>query len=74
MKIALVSPYDFAYPGGVTDHVSHLATELHKMGNEVHIIAPSSTDPPTDLPFHRLGTPVSLPANVPGTRNRSSSR
>ena len=64
MKIALVSPYDYAYQGGVTSHVSQLANELHRTGNEVHIIAPCSADePPTDLPFHRLGTPVSLPAN-----------
>ena len=24
MKIALVSPYDFAYPGGVVNHISAL--------------------------------------------------
>ena len=24
MKIALVSPYDYPYPGGVTSHCSHL--------------------------------------------------
>ncbi|MBI4214342.1 MAG: glycosyltransferase family 4 protein [Chloroflexi bacterium] len=64
MKIALVSPYDYAYPGGVTSHVSQLANELRRTGNQVHIIAPCSSDEaPTDLPFHRLGTPVSLPAN-----------
>ena len=28
MKIGLVSPYDLAYPGGVTEHVSHLAAEF----------------------------------------------
>ena len=63
MKIALVSPYDYAYPGGVTEHISHLAHEFRREGNDVHIIAPCSTEPPTDFPFHRLGTPVGLPAN-----------
>lgn len=64
MRIALVSPYDYAYPGGVTSHISHLALEFQRTGHEVHVIAPSSSGTPTDgVPFHRLGTPVSLPAN-----------
>ena len=36
MKLALVSPYDFAYPGGVTEHVSHLAEQFLARGHEVH--------------------------------------
>ncbi len=42
MKIALVSPYDYAVPGGVTKHVSSLASTFQKWGHEVRIIAPSS--------------------------------
>lgn len=42
MKIALVSPYDYAVPGGVTKHVSSLASAFQKLGHEVRIIAPSS--------------------------------
>ena len=42
MKIALVSPYDFAYPGGVTNHISCLERYLTLMGHEVKVIAPAS--------------------------------
>lgn len=42
LKIALVSPYDFPYPGGVTQHVLHLQREFVRLGHDVRIIAPSS--------------------------------
>ena len=42
MKIALVSPYDFAYPGGVCNHISCLEQRLTEMGHEVRIVAPAS--------------------------------
>jgi len=42
MKIGLVSPYDWSYPGGVRDHVSHLADEFISMGHDVRILAPAS--------------------------------
>jgi len=65
VKIALVSPYDFASFGGVTKHISHLAREFRRAGHDVHIIAPCSgklsVEPPA--PLHRLGHPVSFPAN-----------
>ena len=42
MKIGLVSPYDWSYPGGVRDHVWHLANEFMTQGHDVRILAPAS--------------------------------
>ena len=42
MKIAMVSPYDFTWPGGVTAHVSQLAQELSHNGHQVIVLAPHS--------------------------------
>ncbi|MEC8856931.1 MAG: glycosyltransferase family 4 protein [Chloroflexota bacterium] len=42
MKIAMVSPYDFTWPGGVTAHVVQLARELGRSGHEVQVLAPHS--------------------------------
>lgn len=42
MKIALISPYDFPYPGGVTEHIIALAREVRQRGHEVHILAACS--------------------------------
>jgi phosphatidyl-myo-inositol alpha-mannosyltransferase len=68
VKLALVSPYDFGYPGGVTEHVAHLANHFRARGHDVHVIAPSSDDEsePTldvDATVHRIGRVVSIPAN-----------
>jgi phosphatidylinositol alpha-mannosyltransferase len=65
MKVGLVSPYDFASPGGVTDHVRYLAGQLREQGQEVRIFAPSSrADIDFDTPeFYRIGTPIAIPAN-----------
>ena len=42
MKIALVSAYDYAHPGGVTEHVRHLAAGLRRRGHDVTVFAPCS--------------------------------
>lgn len=65
MKIALVSPYDFPYPGGVTAHISHLEEHFTRWGHRVKILAPSSGNS-EDLAQRGVivvGKPVSIPAN-----------
>lgn len=61
MKIALVSPYDLSYPGGVTVHVSNLARYFSQWGHNVKIIAPCSSpvDRSNVIP---IGRPVSVPS------------
>ncbi len=44
MKIALVTPYDYPYPGGVTEHIAALDQYFRAMGHDTRIIAASSQD------------------------------
>ena len=64
MKIALVAPYDFAYHGGVANHVTALEHQLTAMGHYVVIIAPASK-PVTSFGdrFVHIGTPRPMPAS-----------
>jgi phosphatidyl-myo-inositol alpha-mannosyltransferase len=64
MKIALVSPYDFAYPGGVVRHICNLESQFTRMGHLVKIIAPASK--PVDGygdRFIAIGTPRPIPTS-----------
>jgi phosphatidylinositol alpha-mannosyltransferase len=64
MKIALVSPYDFAHPGGVVNHISCLEQQFTRMGHEVKIIAPASKAVYTlGDRFIRIGTPRPIPVS-----------
>jgi len=64
MKIALVSPYDFAYPGGVVNHISALERHFSKMGHQVKIIAPASKAVPNfGDRFIPIGKPRPIPAS-----------
>ena len=44
MKIALVSPYDYPYPGGVTEHIAALDKYFRALGHDTRIIAASTTN------------------------------
>jgi len=64
MKIALVSPYDFAYPGGVVNHISALEHHFTKMGHQVKVIAPASKAVPNfGDRFIPIGKPRPIPAS-----------
>ncbi len=64
MKIALVCPYDFAYPGGVANHICSLERRLTEMGNEVKVLAPASKEVDTfGDRFIPIGRPLPLPTS-----------
>ncbi len=64
MKIALVSAYDFAYPGGVANHISCLEHYFTRMGHEVKVIAPASKAVSTfGDRFIPIGKPRPVPSN-----------
>jgi phosphatidylinositol alpha-mannosyltransferase len=65
VKIALVSPYDYPYPGGVTSHVRHLCAEFKAVGHDVRILAPSSNRniEREQVDVYRVGGVRRIPAN-----------
>jgi phosphatidyl-myo-inositol alpha-mannosyltransferase len=64
LNIGLVSPYDYASQGGVTEHIKYLSRELRAQGHRVKVLAPYSTDR-TDVPpdVYGLGAVMQIPAN-----------
>ena len=62
MRIALVSPYSWTYPGGVTRHIEGLAERFIEEGHYVRVLAPF--DPPGRFSsaLHRGGRPQPLEA------------
>ncbi len=62
MRIALVSPYSWTYPGGVTRHIEALAEQFIADGHHVRVLAPF--DPPDRFAtvIHRGARPQSLQA------------
>ena len=63
MKIALVTPYEYPYPGGVTEHVSHLDRCFREWGHDVRIVAPctETEERMTDNVIGISGSIVSVP-------------
>ena len=78
MRIALVSPYSWTYPGGVTRHIEALAEQLLAAGHHVRVLAPFDPPDARSERLHRgarpqdralpdyvipLGRTVGIPAN-----------
>jgi len=62
MRIALVSPYSWTYPGGVTRHIEALAEQFIADGHHVRVLAPYD---PADMPatiLHRGARPQAVAA------------
>jgi phosphatidyl-myo-inositol alpha-mannosyltransferase len=57
MRVALVSPYSWTYPGGVTRHIEALATELDEAGHDVRVLAPFDEDVRSTALLHRGARP-----------------
>jgi phosphatidyl-myo-inositol alpha-mannosyltransferase len=78
VRVALLSPYSWTYPGGVTRHIEALARELAESGHEARILAPFDPDDrlsrrlhsgarpqrhPMPEGFVSLGRTIGIPAN-----------
>jgi phosphatidyl-myo-inositol alpha-mannosyltransferase len=61
MRVALVSPYSWTYPGGVTRHIEALATELSAAGHDVRVLAPFDDDVRRTAIRHRGARPQARP-------------
>jgi len=57
VRVALVSPYSWTYPGGVTHHIEALAAELDGLGHDVRILAPYDPDDALSRRLHRGARP-----------------
>ncbi len=65
MKIALVSPYDTAHPGGVFEHIGYLRGEFERHGHDVTVLAPRGRKGGLEIRegFYGIGRTVPIPAN-----------
>ncbi len=57
MRIALLSPYSWTYPGGVTRHIEALSRELRALGHDARILAPFDPDDALSRRLHRGAHP-----------------
>src|SRR3954452_17058877 len=62
MRIALVSPYSWTYPGGVTRHIEALAEQFVGGGHDVRVLAPYDPDDRLSARLHRGARPQERPA------------
>src|SRR5213078_2266034 len=57
MRVALVSPYSWTYPGGVTRHIEALAESFLAQGHDVRVLAPYDPDDRLSALLHRGAAP-----------------
>jgi phosphatidylinositol alpha-mannosyltransferase len=60
MRIALVSPYSWSYPGGVTRHIEALARHFEADGHHVRVLTPTDPVDFASTALHRGATPQQL--------------
>ena len=61
MRIALVSPYSWTYPGGVTRHIEALAGQFLAWGHDVRVLAPFDPDDRLSARMHAGARPEFRP-------------
>jgi phosphatidylinositol alpha-mannosyltransferase len=61
VRIALLSPYSWTYPGGVTRHIDALARELRTAGHQARILSPFDPDDRLAARLHRGARPQRTP-------------
>ena len=61
VRVGLVSPYSYTYPGGVGRHVEALAEELVGRGHDVRLLAPYDPDDRLARVMHRGASPDRRP-------------
>jgi len=61
VRIALLSPYSWTYPGGVTRHIEALSRELREKGHEPRVLAPYDPDDRLTRRLHRGARPQHHP-------------
>ena len=62
MRIAIVSPYSWSYPGGVTRHIEALAERFIEDGHHVRVLAPFDPKDRVSTVLHRGAAPQPITA------------
>jgi phosphatidylinositol alpha-mannosyltransferase len=64
VRVGIVSPYSYTYPGGVGRHAEALTAELMRQGHEARLLAPYDPDDRLARAMHRGAAPELRP--LPG--------
>jgi phosphatidylinositol alpha-mannosyltransferase len=57
VRVGLVSPYSYTYPGGVLAHIEALSEELMRRGHDVRVLSPVDPDDRLTRVLHRGSRP-----------------